>query len=75
MSRSRITARLLNRASPAPARGDLLRLLERRPIEESGIYAIHLQNPHLSAKVRRFVDFLAERFGGKPYRDKAGEGG
>ena len=25
---------------------------------------------HLSPKVRVFVDFLAERFGGTPYRDE-----
>ncbi|HEX7968663.1 MAG TPA: LysR family transcriptional regulator [Stellaceae bacterium] len=62
-------------ASPALARGDLLRLLERHPIEESGIYALYLPNRHLSAKVRRFVDFLAERFGGEPYWDKVLGGG
>lgn len=62
-------------ASPALARGDLLRLLKRHPIEESGIYAVYLPNRHLSAKVRRFVDFLAGRFGGEPYWDKALDGG
>lgn len=38
---------------------------------ESNVYAVYPQNRHLSPKVRVFVDFLAERFGPKPYWDCA----
>lgn len=34
------------------------------------IYAVYPHNRYLSAKVRAFVDFLAERFGRKPYWDE-----
>ncbi len=50
--------------------GKLVRLLsdwERRPADISVIYPPHR---FLSAKVRVFIDFLAERFGDKPYWDK-----
>ncbi len=33
------------------------------------VYAVYPHSRHLSAKVRAFVDFLAERFGPKPYWD------
>lgn len=36
---------------------------------ELSIYAIYPQHRHLSPKVRAFVDFIAERFAGKPYWD------
>src|SRR5258707_346882 len=36
---------------------------------EISIYAIYPQTRHLSVKVRVFIDFLAERFGGPPYWD------
>ncbi|WP_448205482.1 LysR family transcriptional regulator [Azospirillum sp. sgz302134] len=38
---------------------------------ESNVYAVYPQNRHLSPKVRVFVDFLAERFGPRPYWDCA----
>ncbi len=34
------------------------------------IYAVYPHNRYLSAKVRAFVDFLAERYGPEPYWDK-----
>lgn len=34
------------------------------------IYAVYPHRRHVSAKVRVFVEFLAERFGGEPYWDK-----
>ena len=33
-------------------------------------YALYPQTRHLSARVRAFVDFLAERFAGRPYWDE-----
>jgi len=53
--------------------GDALRdgrlveiLAEYRP-QDRAIYAVFPANRHLSPKVRSFVDFLVERFGGRPY--------
>jgi len=37
---------------------------------ELAIYAVYPHNRYLSAKVRAFVDFFAERFGPEPYWDK-----
>lgn len=34
---------------------------------ERNIYALFPHNRHMSAKVRLFIDFIAERFGGTPY--------
>jgi DNA-binding transcriptional LysR family regulator len=36
---------------------------------EISIYALYPETRHLSPKVRVFIDFLAERFGGRPYWD------
>lgn len=38
---------------------------------DSSVFAVYPQNRHLSPKVRVFVDFLAARFGPKPYWDRA----
>jgi DNA-binding transcriptional LysR family regulator len=53
--------------------GDALRdgrlveiLADYRP-QDRAIYAVFPANRHLSPKVRSFVDFLVERFGGRPY--------
>ncbi|MEO0881829.1 MAG: LysR family transcriptional regulator [Pseudomonadota bacterium] len=35
-----------------------------------GIYAVYPPTRHLSLRVRRFIDFLAERFGPTPYWDE-----
>lgn len=47
--------------------GDLQQVLPGWFDQSGGIYAIWPETRHLSAKVRAFVDFLAERFAGKPY--------
>jgi DNA-binding transcriptional LysR family regulator len=38
-------------------------------IAEIGVFAVYPHRRHLAAKVRAFVDFLAERLGGEPMRD------
>ena len=43
-------------------------LVDYKPPEIS-LYAIYPQTRHLSVKVRLFIDFLVERFGGRPYWD------
>jgi DNA-binding transcriptional LysR family regulator len=50
------------------AAGRLQPLAQFQPIEMK-IYALYPTRRHLSAKVRTFVDFLAERFGPDPYWD------
>lgn len=42
-------------------------LSEFAPYPERNIYALFPQNRHMAAKVRVFVDFLAERFAATPY--------
>lgn len=42
--------------------GDLVRVLPEWCGIDADIYAVYLQRHHLSAKVRVFLDFLAERF-------------
>lgn len=42
--------------------GDLVRVLPEWCGMDADIYAVYLQRHHLSAKVRVFLDFLAERF-------------
>jgi DNA-binding transcriptional LysR family regulator len=49
--------------------GRLQSVLEDYVPVERHIYAVYLQNRHLSAKVRAFIDFLLERIGPKPYWD------
>lgn len=49
--------------------GRLVRVLESYDIGEAGLYAIYPPGRHLSAKVRAFVDYLAERFGPEPSWD------
>lgn len=50
-------------------RGELKAVLCDFELEEPAIYAVWAPNRALSAKVRAFVDFLGERFGGTPYWD------
>ncbi|MBS0335525.1 MAG: LysR family transcriptional regulator [Proteobacteria bacterium] len=47
---------------PALAARQVVRLLEGWEPAPLGIYAVYASRKHLSAKVRSFVDFLAERF-------------
>jgi DNA-binding transcriptional LysR family regulator len=53
-------------AGDALAAGLLVPVLPGWEGERMGIYAVHPSRLHLSAKVRSFVDFLAERFAGLP---------
>ncbi len=50
--------------------GRLERALPEYDDTSLSIYAVYPHNRHLSAKVRAFVDFLAQRFGGEPPWDK-----
>ncbi|OIQ98366.1 HTH-type transcriptional regulator DmlR [mine drainage metagenome] len=49
--------------------GTLVPVLEDYLPQTIGIYAIYPHARHLSPKVRAFVDFLADRFGPRPYWD------
>ncbi len=49
---------------PELAQGRLVRVLESYEAPVSPIYAVYPSRRHLPAKVRTFVDFLAERFAG-----------
>jgi len=50
--------------------GRLERVLPDYDDTSLSIYAVYPHTRHLSAKVRAFIDFLAERFGGEPPWDK-----
>jgi DNA-binding transcriptional LysR family regulator len=47
----------------------LVPVLEDWRIAEIGVFAVYPHRRHLAAKVRAFVDFLAERLGGDAMRD------
>ena len=49
--------------------GRLRTILTDYKAPEISLYAIYPQTRHLSVKVRVFIDFLVERFGGRPYWD------
>ena len=49
--------------------GRLATILTSYKTPEVSIYAIYPETKHLSLKVRVFIDFLVERFGGRPYWD------
>jgi len=55
--------------SEALRRGELKAVLCDFELDDPAIYAVWAPNRALSAKVRAFVDFLGERFGGTPYWD------
>jgi DNA-binding transcriptional LysR family regulator len=42
-------------------RGRLVALLPNHPMEEMGVYAVHVHGRHVPAKVRVFLDFLIDR--------------
>jgi DNA-binding transcriptional LysR family regulator len=50
-------------------RGDLVAVMPDCRWRESAAYVIYPPTRHLSARVRRFIDFLVERFGDTPYWD------
>lgn len=56
-------------AGPSLRAGTLVRVLPEYKYDEISIHAVWPASRHLSAKVRAFVDFLAERFGPVPYWD------
>jgi DNA-binding transcriptional LysR family regulator len=49
--------------------GRLATVLTSYKAPEISLYAIYPETRHLSLKVRMFIDFLVERFGGRPYWD------
>jgi DNA-binding transcriptional LysR family regulator len=49
--------------------GSLCTVLADYKVPEIAVYAIYPETRHLSVKVRLFIDFLVERFGGRPYWD------
>jgi DNA-binding transcriptional LysR family regulator len=53
----------------ALARGELVPLLPSYRWRSSSAYAIYPPTRHLSLRVRRLIDFLADRFGDTPYWD------
>jgi DNA-binding transcriptional LysR family regulator len=48
------------------AAGRLMEVLGRHRPEDRWVHVVFPPGHHLSAAVRAFVDFFAERFGGKP---------
>ena len=56
-------------SGPSLRAGTLVRVLPQYENAGFGIHAVWPTARHLSAKVRAFVDFLAERFGPVPYWD------
>jgi len=49
--------------------GTLVSVLTSYMPQDAGIHAVYPHSRHLLPKVRAFVDFLAERFGPRPYWD------
>jgi DNA-binding transcriptional LysR family regulator len=49
--------------------GSLRSILTDYAAPEIAVYAIYPPTRHLSVKVRVFIDFLVDRFGGRPYWD------
>lgn len=56
-------------SGPSLRAGSLVRVLPQYESPEFAVHAVWPATRHLSAKVRAFVDFLAERFGPVPYWD------
>jgi DNA-binding transcriptional LysR family regulator len=52
-------------------RGSLQTILESYEAPQISIYAIYPETRHLSVKVRVFIDFLIERFGGSTWGEQA----
>lgn len=52
---------------PDLAAGRLMPVLPEWADDSASVYAVYPHRRHLSTKVRVFVDFLAERFGPRPY--------
>ena len=56
--------------SPWIESGELVPILTDVEWVSIGAYAVYPPGRHLSAKVRAFIDFLADRYGPQPYWDK-----
>lgn len=54
------------------AAGDLVRVLESHRPPGLSAWAVYPRTRYLSLRARRFIDFVAERFGEEPYWDTAG---
>ena len=57
----------------AIASGTLIPVLTQIHWPEISAYALYPSTRHLSTRVRAFVDFVAERFAGTPYWDRAAD--
>ncbi len=52
------------------ASGELVRIMNKYPNPALNAYAVYPQTRHLPQRVRLFIDFMKEKFGGEPYWDK-----
>jgi len=52
------------------ASGELVTVMNDYRCTPLNAYAIYPQTRHLPHRVRRFIDFLADKFSGKPYWDE-----
>jgi DNA-binding transcriptional LysR family regulator len=57
------------------ARGHLVPVLESFSLPALNAWAVYPQTRYLSQRARRFIDFIAERFGDNPYWDEIQEPG
>lgn len=51
------------------ASGELVKIMDNYPIPALNAYAVYPQTRHLPRRVRLFIDFLKDKFGGEPYWD------
>ncbi len=52
------------------ASGELVTIMDDYPCSALNAYAVYPQTRHLPGRVRLFIDFLKDKFGGEPYWDK-----
>lgn len=52
------------------AAGALVTVMDDYPCSSLNAYAVYPQTRHLPQRVRLFIDFLADKFGGEPYWDQ-----
>ncbi|MCK5425260.1 MAG: LysR family transcriptional regulator [Emcibacter sp.] len=52
------------------ASGELITVMNDYPCLSLNAYVVYPQTRHLSQKVRLFIDYLVDKFGGEPYWDK-----
>lgn len=51
-------------------KGELVSVMTDYTVPGFNAYAVYPQTRYLSQRVRTFIDFLSDRFGGAPYWDK-----